>query len=230
MDHTIARVEVLEQRRLLAGNVTVVAGENFSATITGDKKSNSIEVSLVGSDGYLIKGLSKTTINKSNELLLRTPTAANMKFLLGKGNDVVSFVGAFNTQTVSIFTGEGDDRVKISRVSHFGDLHIATERDKDSVTLDNVVVRDDLTIDTGDDKDTIALAAVQVGGDAKINGGRGKNTISGSSALAVAGAKSVRSLNSAKSDDDRKRDDDDNDDDKDDDDRDDDDKRRHDDD
>ena len=59
MHVTVPQFESLERRALLAGNVSVVAGENFSATLTGDRKSNSIEISLEGTGGYLIKGLSR---------------------------------------------------------------------------------------------------------------------------------------------------------------------------
>jgi hypothetical protein len=188
-------LETLEQRRLLAGNVSVVAGENFSATITGDKRANSIEISLSGDQAYLIKGLSGTTVNGMAEILLRSPTAVNFSISMGKGDDSVALVGTLFTQSVSIDAGDGNDRVSISHVNHFGDLSITTGKGKDSVTLDNLKITRNFALDTGDDNDSILLAAVQVDGNAAVDAGRGKNTLIGADQISAAGSTSILGLN-----------------------------------
>lgn len=186
--------ETLERRQLLAGNVLVVGGENFTATITGDKKANSIQINLSGLDGYLIRGLGGTKINGRSEVLLKSSTSAFFNISMGKGNDSVSIVGPVNTQSVSILTGDGNDRVTLSDVSHFGDLNIATGKGKDKVALTTVRVTQAMAVDTGADDDAIQFAAVQVDGDAKVTGGKGKNRLTGSSQLTVAGTRTVSAL------------------------------------
>ena len=181
------KLETLESRRLLAGNVTVVGSDEFTATLTGDKKSNAIEVRLDGSDGYLIRGLKNTRINGKSELVLRSPTAVFMNVNLGKGNDAVTFIGAFNTQSVKIETGDGNDRVRTTAVSHFGDLSVSTGKGDDDVALSDVHVTGNLAIDLGRDKDQVAFSAVQVDGNAAVRGGSGKNTLRGRTGLSVAG-------------------------------------------
>ncbi|MBC8105877.1 MAG: hypothetical protein H7Z14_04755 [Anaerolineae bacterium] len=206
-------VESLERRQLLAGNVSVVGGENFTATITGDKKANSIDIRLSGTDGYLIRGLGGTKINGAAEVLLKSSISAFFNISLGKGNDFVSIVGPVNTQTVSILTGDGNDRVSLSQVSHFGDLKISTGKGKDFVALSTVSVTRALAIDTGADNDAIQFAAVQAEGNASVSGGKGKNTLTGSAQLNVAGAKTISALKLAKTENRDKDDDDDDDDD-----------------
>jgi hypothetical protein len=51
-------------------------------------------------DGYRITGRDGTKINRRRSILLRSPTAVFLNVSMGKGNDVLTFVGAFNTQTV----------------------------------------------------------------------------------------------------------------------------------
>lgn len=194
----VPQFESLEGRRLLAGNVTIVGGANFTATITGDKKSNSIEISLFGRDGYLIRGLGGTKVNGTAEVLLRSSTAANLNISLGKGNDGISLVGPLYTQTVSILTGDGNDRVTIAQVSHFGDLKISTGKGKDSVTLSGIKVTQALAIDTGVDDDSIVFSAVQVDGNAEVNAGKGKNKLLGATELHATGAISILGIKATK--------------------------------
>lgn len=211
----MSKLVSLESRRLLAGNVLVVASENFTVTINGDKKSNVIEVRLSEDrDGYLIRGLKSTRINGKRELVLRSPTAVFMNVNLGKGDDVVTFVGALNTQSVTIDTGDGKDRIRVTGVSHFGDLNISTGKGDDDVALTDVHVTQNLAVDLGRDKDKIAFSAVQVDGNASVNGGSGKNSLRGRDELSVGGQASINSLKSERPRDD---DDDDDDDDRDDD-------------
>ncbi|CAN5425667.1 hypothetical protein BH09PLA1_BH09PLA1_16730 [soil metagenome] len=199
MSDCLALCEALERRRFFSGNVTVQGGEDFTATITGDRKNNSIEIRLSDQGGYVIKGRSGTSFNGSPELFLQSSTAANLIVSMGAGNDVVSLVGAFNTQSVSIFTGSGNDRVTMSRVSHFGDLNIATERGNDSVTLSDVTATGNLAINTGDGDDSIRFSRVRIDGDSSVNAGRGKNKLSGLNELGVVGTSSVQGIKPAKS-------------------------------
>src|SRR5688572_9747584 len=190
----VARSETLEPRRLISGNVTVTAAANFTAAITGDSRSNEIEIRLSAErDGYLIKGRDGTKVNRRRELLLRSPVAAFMNISMGRGDDVIKFIGEFNTQGVNVQTGDGKDRISITGVSHFGNLVIGTGRGDDEVTLADVSITQDLYIDLSRDDDRLQLAAVEVAGDAMLIGGAGDDRLRGTNELAVNGSESISS-------------------------------------
>src|SRR6188768_644901 len=114
--------EMLESRRMLAGNVTAAydGGTNtFSAV--GDNKANDIVVE-AETGGYKVTGLNGTTVNGSaTPQFVPTPGFTNLAVSLGNGEDDLllqpgTSISYLSALSVNIDTGNGDDDVEV----HFG--------------------------------------------------------------------------------------------------------------
>lgn len=178
------KLERLERRRLLSGNVTVTADETMTAHLLGDNKDNQIEITANPGVGYLVTGLNGTTVNGVHAVSINTQPALKFDVSLGKGKDRVSFNGAFGTQDLNIMTGDGKDIVSLSDGTHFGDINIDTGAGDDQVILSGIHGTKNLNVSTGDGKDKVSItSAIQIDGNSVIDGGHGKNIVSGSDAL-----------------------------------------------
>lgn len=200
MDNCASKIEILERRQFLAGNVTVAINASLTATIIGDNKSNEIAVTLMSNgSGYLLTGLDGTKINGYAAVTIPTSTAYNFNISMGNGDDLVEFVGPqlgtqkLGTQNLNLSMGNGDDRVILQGTTVFGDVSIATGNGKDAVSLATTHVTQDLAISTGNGNDRVVLASdLQVDGTVSVDGGHGKNAITGvptSTATAAAATK-----------------------------------------
>src|SRR5262245_35412351 len=151
-------LESLESRRLLAGNVTVTLAAGL-ATITGDNKSNQLEIVFDANTFDLsVGGLSGTTVNGGTAPV--SIGIAGVKGETGNGDDLVK-VHSINGGTVifiidvpdggSIETGNGADVVAMDRLA-FSDTNISTGNGADVVHLSNVA-GNNLNVDTGNGAD-----------------------------------------------------------------------------
>lgn len=155
--------ESLEDRRVLAGNVTAVISHG-NLVITGDDDDNGIEI---------------------------VPTAvANQVTITGTTVGTATSVnnaGSNNTVTLS-FTGklivnmkDGDDNVFIGDVTGTNiltstGLEVKMGDGDDDLTVDSNSVNGKTKIDLGDGDDTMNFTNSEVTGNAKFKGGRGDNS------------------------------------------------------
>ena len=98
------RVERLEDRALLAGNVVVQVLDG-SAIITGDVQSNSIAIDQPGPNQFSITGNDSTTIN--GESLVVVTATKDLQIDLKGGGDQVGLNGVHVARDVIITTGDG---------------------------------------------------------------------------------------------------------------------------
>lgn len=174
--------ETLEERRLLAGNVTVV--ENIHLYIRGDAADNQFEIVADG-DQLRINGLEGTTINQQDSYLVQSTSVTDggvaftggLRAHLGPGNDNFNVQDSLFESFSVIFGGTGDDSIDVvdsefldkvliqtydgddsisSTRSHFeGPVRILTLDGQDSVSMVDSIFAGDSIIVTGNHSDTI---------------------------------------------------------------------------
>ena len=108
-------LEGLERRRLLSGNVqlSVFGGVGGGVYLTGDSKSNAVDIVAVEGGGYNVVGVGGTTINKQASVFIEAGPAifnANM----GGGDDVVQILGgSLSMPALTAIMGNGNDSVVV---------------------------------------------------------------------------------------------------------------------
>lgn len=115
------RLEPLESRRLLAGNVTVRL-DSGSLVVQGDRRDNAIAIGAGAEDGELtIVGLGDangqpTTINQAATPLTLSGLTKDLVINLGKGNDWVGLTNLVLPRNLRINSGGGHDRIGIGGI------------------------------------------------------------------------------------------------------------------
>jgi hypothetical protein len=189
------RLEPLEQRRLLAGDVTTNLAANGTLEIRGDDEGNEIVISAALDDegvaienSFLITGLNGTTIDgEPGSPGLVVEDVRNIDVRLGDGDDIVQLTDAVVRNNVNIQTGAGNDQAWIGQfegqaaaeaiaLAELPDEFLAL--DPPAITFGGaVLVRGKLTVGTGDDDDVVAVTDAVVRGDATINAGDGNDQV-----------------------------------------------------
>ena len=159
----VGRLERLEERALLAGNVTAqLLGQ--TAVVNGDMANNSVQI-FIESGNVVVRGLDGTTINgTSDDFILASGTISlpgHFSASLGDGNDTLTIAGVTVSRNAAISGGQGNDQIAV---------------------MGSSVVSGDLTISGGSGADTISLQDSTVGRTARILGGKGTDTLVVSSA------------------------------------------------
>ncbi len=197
----VARLEKLEDRTLLAGNVTAqILGQH--AFINGDRADNSVQV-LVDAGNVVLRGNDGTTINgSSNDFVLAanssslpgslvaTLSSGNDTFVVngvtvgrdvfvngGGGNDLLVASNTNVGRSLTIWGGAGHDDIVIddSRVQR--DASLAGFGGDDDIVVRNSTVVDDLRIHGHSGHDVIHLDGIQVGDKSRLAGGSGADNI-----------------------------------------------------
>ena len=193
-----ASFEHLEDRRLLAGNVTVVfVPSTNSYQITGDNKSNGVVFGVSLANGLGITPLPGTTVN-GGAFAPIGGTTGGIHFDMGNGDDTV----LVNTPVIeigvplSIDTGNGDDIVSISDWQFVNtSVSINTGNGDDSVLLQNVILQSSsLNVNTGNGKDSIAFSgtnSADATSTVDLQTGHGKDGVTGLATLADAGTLTI---------------------------------------
>ena len=179
--------EVLEPRRLLAGDVTVV--ESGQLFIRGDDSSNQIQIVATEEGQVLVKGLNNTTINGGTDAFivsgsndLQGARGRNASFdgglniNLNGGHDRID-VRSLELQGNSwISTGEGNDLLRLHRsTSH--DLDVLSGQGDDTLRLFQSRAKGDLNVRTGDGQDEIRVWNSRVLKDAVLITGAHDDTV-----------------------------------------------------
>jgi hypothetical protein len=170
--------EHLESRTVMAGNVTaVVVGGNL--TITGDAKSNLIDIQELSGGGWFIQGVS-TKINGHKGNFTTAPVTGDIDINLGDGKNFLnvhdgvipghlSIVGGVNNDTSAVFNlsigdylnvvgGDGNDTLLVSKVAVSDPTFAFTSNidmgaGKDSVNINKFTDQDlDISMGAGNDK------------------------------------------------------------------------------
>jgi hypothetical protein len=169
-------VENLENRRLLAGNVTA-ARSGADLYVTGDSLSNTISIESDGNGGVRVIGFNDasgqpTQVNGSPNGSFRSPSFSGSVFVnMNDGNDRVRLT-RLQLQTAHVNLGAGNDELvaglQSSTETRFGtsipvrltvyqNFNIYGGTGADSVRLQSVYVAGSSVIDTGDQNDTVTL-------------------------------------------------------------------------
>jgi hypothetical protein len=166
--NTSLRVETLEDRKLMAGNVLV----NFDAAsstwrLVGDALSNNAQIrpSSTG-PGLEVAGLGGTTLNGA-ATPIHLGYIDNLFANMGAGHDRLGITGAINDRdigSIAAFMGDGNDRID----------------------CDETYLRDNVIFGTALGSDRI-VAHLQTGGNLTVNSGNGNDYVelSGNTGLAL---------------------------------------------
>lgn len=155
------RVESLEDRRMLAGNVDVVVTVDGDLTATGDSLDNEFVIERIVTGVIRVQGLNGTTI--TFESMTAASHDLSNEFIDPQGID----------RDVVIDTGEGNDSVTFNALNVGRDFMATTLGGNDTVIVENADVADDLSILTGSGHDNMQIRFSDVTGDASLVGSSG---------------------------------------------------------
>ncbi|MBL8810104.1 MAG: peptidylprolyl isomerase [Planctomycetaceae bacterium] len=176
-----ARVEHLESRSLLAGNV--VASLNGShLTLTGDTADNTVEIAVNGNE-VQVRGLNSTTINGGTAVFVAAANTdtltGNVLINLGNGND--SAVFARNVKLnglVSVVGGNGNDSLSSTGATFNRNVAFLGGAGNDTFSLQDSTTNAALLIYGEAGNDLISLTDMTVNGPVIIKGHAGDDGVS----------------------------------------------------
>jgi hypothetical protein len=173
------RIESLEQKQLLAGDV-VVNVVNGVLTLEGDELGNQVVVSSGEDPGsFVIRGLDGTQLVEGDaepvtELVVES-VRHGLRANLGEGDDVLRVENATIRGNVAINTGAGDDRVVMGIPPATTDeTLVAVEEAVDDA---NVKLGQNLIINTGEGNDTVAIDDTVARGALHVSAGAGDDIV-----------------------------------------------------
>lgn len=158
------RVESLELRRLMAGDVAV-ALEGSLLRIEGDNLGNQIVVAQSASGDVVVSGQSGTLINGLPSVRFVRPNLNAMEVRMEAGDDTVTMRSVQLTNDLLVDLGAGNDRLVNPAVAPMvigNNASIFGEAGSDIVQLSGTQVREDLAIDGGIGALNVQLSGVQV--------------------------------------------------------------------
>ncbi len=173
------RIESLEQKQMLAGDVLVNV-VNGVLTLEGDDLGNQVVVSSGEEPNtFVIRGLDGTQIIEGDaepgtEIIVEG-VRHGLRANLGGGDDVLRVEDAVFRGNVAINTGAGNDRVVIGALPVEMEALLAV----DDETTDTASVRlgRNLLIHTGEGDDTVVIADTVGRGSLVVETGRGDDTV-----------------------------------------------------
>lgn len=172
----------LEQRRLLAGNVTVF--ENVHLYIRGDADDNQFEIVADG-DQLRINGLDGTTINGEESVLVEgaTVTESGVSFKgglrahLGPGHDDFKIADAQFEDMSLVYGGTGDDKVDVNDSRFLDRTVIQTFDGNDTVSTHGSYFMDTFFAITLDGQDSVSMVDSTLEGDSIVVTGNHADSI-----------------------------------------------------
>lgn len=152
----------LEQRRLLAGNVTVF--ENVHLYIRGDAQDNQFEIVADG-EQLRINGLDGTTINGKESLVVESATVTDagvsfpggLRAHLGPGHDDFEVTDAQFEDMSLVYGGTGNDNVDVTDSRFLDRAIIQTFDGNDSISTNGSYFADTFFAITLDGQDTVSM-------------------------------------------------------------------------
>ena len=177
-----SRYQVLENRLLLAGNVTVV--EDGHLYIRGDGADNQFEV-VAENDQLQVRGLGGTTINGAESYIVSgaqvtesgVSFAGGLRAHLGPGHDDFAVKDAVFESKSLILGGTGDDNVAVEDSTFMGQFTIQTYHGDDSVSTTRSRFADTLFAITLDGEDSVTMIDSMFAANSIVNTGNHSDSI-----------------------------------------------------
>lgn len=194
------RSEKLENRALLAGNVTAQM-VGTSAFVTGDDAANSVEV-LVESGNVIVRGQDGTTINGSDQdfILASGSIGTDLVVSMHGGNDTFIVNGVTVGRSATLVGGSGNDELALTNGSVIGgdlvmhgqgdddslavldsdvgrDVSIYGEHGNDLLMLDDANLGRNLFMVGASGADDLVIDGSIIGNDARLHGNRGADDV-----------------------------------------------------
>lgn len=180
-------VQPLEQRQLMAGDVSVTVSEYGNLRITGDGARNGVEVwqAAPGSNTWLVRGTSlggsATRVN-GHSLVAAFPGVTNdLRIDLNGGSDKVVVRNGIVKDDVVIAGDGGSDKIYLSKMVIKDDLFITSDlvggRGSDTISLVDTVVRDRSFIKTRGGNDKVSITRSQFRDDLNLDTGSGRDKV-----------------------------------------------------
>lgn len=192
---SVSRIETLEERLVLAGQVTSLYS-NGNLTITGSGAQDDLVLTFSALNTVTISGLTTISGAGAGPFLV----TGDLNVSMGNGDDTVSIVGAgfsLDSGNVSIDLGSGDDTLTTGAgtLAFTGNVSIAGGTGVDSITLGGTAAVSvfDLSIDSGvnlvatNQAKSISLSDLTAHNVTLVNGGTGAQSVS----LGAAGANTI---------------------------------------
>ena len=156
-------LDVLESRRLLAGDVTAAYDDvTDTLTITGDANANGVEIVAGPNPGeYLVQGTDVSGVTKVvGDTFIHDPISAVVIDLMA-GSDEFSFAGA-----------DAANQLEIT-----GSVTITDPSGNNEFEIINTRVTGDVTVTGGTDEDSLQIGGSTIIGDTAFTGGTGQSTV-----------------------------------------------------
>lgn len=176
-----ARIEHLEERALLAGNVVAsMFGPHLS--VTGDSLDNAVEVTVINNTVQL-RGLNSTTINGGTAVFVvaaNTDTmTGNSLISLGAGNDSAVFTRNVKLGgATSVVGGAGDDALSSTGAIFQGNVAFFGNDGNDSFSLQDSTTQNSLLLYGENGDDLVSLTNMTLNGYVRIKTGVGDDGVS----------------------------------------------------
>ena len=173
--NTSPTYQVLEPRKLLAGDVTVSV-DGSALSILGDVDANQIQI--VGSpDGSaIVRGLEGTTINGGTAEFSAGANLRTVQVQLGDGDDEADIRGLVLQGALTVRAGSGDDFIETQH-SNVRGIEVSGNDGNDVLQFDNVFSRRSIVIRGGNGDDTVAIGAMAANDDGLIDTGNGNDNL-----------------------------------------------------
>ena len=168
------RVDDLERRRMLAGNVDVTFTGGNDLILRGDNADNQVQVSTNTFGDLVIQGLDGTTIELGGEtagshtIFLGESSVDDMQILLRGGNDEVTVSNSNISGNLIVVGAAGDDDVTLLDLQIGGQVRAILSAGDDTASFTGLDVTERLTIVGGSGDENVTILDSTIGENASI--------------------------------------------------------------
>jgi hypothetical protein len=193
------RFECLENRNLMAGNVTTAVVGGILA-LGGDDNSNYLAVHQVGTNRIQVDGIATTirvngqsyrsfTFNNvvgllvelnggSDSLTLYNTTLNNgIDVELGSGNDILNFTNVNAANGIAIDAGTGNDSVAMSRINANNGVAIEMGSGNDVLAMATIAANSGVAVGLGSGNDVASFVSVTASAGFALDAASGRDTV-----------------------------------------------------
>ena len=180
------RVQALEPRALLAGDVVAFLDSSGDLIVMGDDAANGIDLDMFG--GFTVAGTdaggAPTRVNgePNGVATFEVTGEGDVRLFLGGGADLLE-VGTRSDSVdtpddLEIDAGPGDDDVRVIGDTNVADdLRVFGGSGNDALRIYSPDVHDDLEVHSGGGDDGVTIYGARVGGDLIVRTGAGGDTV-----------------------------------------------------
>lgn len=174
-------IETLENRQMMAGDVSVNVTGGGDLVIAGDNASNELEVRSTGFAGqYEIQGEAGTTINGQSSITVQG-VVDDIRINLRGGDNRIKLQGTpsannFNVDDVRFSSRNGEDSISLDMVNLSGQFRANMGGGIDAVGM-RVVEASSINVRTGSGNDVVGMMDTDISGRADVNMGTGDDLL-----------------------------------------------------